>query len=101
MLKAGYQSHYVVTSFTGMPASPKKQNTFDEIIVNQEVQVREGRGRERREGEMRAGRREEEEEGRGQRFRIDFEEEGSDEGEGRRKEGGGRRGGRRGKKPNF
>lgn len=38
-LKVGYQSHYVVTGIDGMPFSGKGQK-YDEIVINQEVQVR-------------------------------------------------------------
>lgn len=40
MLKAGYQSHFVVTNSSGKPTDPSsKHSTYDEIIVNQETQV--------------------------------------------------------------
>jgi len=39
-LKNGFNSHYVVTDISGMPAHPANgEDTFDEIVVNQEAQV--------------------------------------------------------------
>jgi hypothetical protein len=38
-LKAGYQSHYVLTSKTGMPREDHEKYIYDEIVVNQETQV--------------------------------------------------------------
>lgn len=40
MLKSGYSSHYVATTSSGIVAGSSNKKTYDEIIVNQEVQVR-------------------------------------------------------------
>jgi len=38
-LKTGYQSHYVVTTSSGLPVKTPSQNCFDELVINQEAQV--------------------------------------------------------------
>jgi hypothetical protein len=69
-LKAGYQSHYVLTSKTGMPCDNIHEDIFyDEIVVNQETQVKgnfQGGGRAEGRGQRAEGRGQRAE-GRGQR----------------------------------
>jgi hypothetical protein len=55
-LKAGYQSHYVVSTRAGKPCSDiEAEFTYDEIVINQETQVRGRGGGGEGEGEGRGG----------------------------------------------
>jgi len=38
-IKSGYNSHYVCTDLTGMPAQNSDKQTFDELVVAQESQI--------------------------------------------------------------